>query len=248
MKAARPSLRVRAVSKTYGGRRTARNEALGPVDISVDKGEFVCLIGPNGCGKSTLLKTIAGIIEPTSGSVSSATVAYLPQESSLLPWRTLAANLSLPADIKGQDSKEAKTKAKKLLKEFDLHRFADFYPHTLSGGMQQKAALLRTMMQKPGLLLLDEPFSALDAITRSQMQMWLIELWAKARPAVVCVTHDVRETVLLADTIYVLSARPAMVKEKITVSLPRKNRADHMHEKRAADLQKRVNKLLMEEA
>lgn len=231
-------LTAKNLSKNYG-----RNiQALTEIELSVKKNEFVCLIGPNGSGKSTFLKIAANITAPSSGICQTTRqMSYMPQQPSLLPWRTVKENLSLSEQITGKVSKK---RADKLLKEFGLSQFADFYPHALSGGMQQKAALIRAVLPAPQLLLLDEPFSALDAITRRELQSWLIKLWQKDRPAVVCVTHDVREAILLADTIYVLSARPGRVKEKITVDLPRANRSKLIYSDKANKLEKHLSDLL----
>lgn len=220
-------------------------EVLISINFSIKKGEFVCIIGPNGSGKSTLLKIIAGISKPTSGRLKlDARISYLPQQPSLLPWRSTLQNLLLPDDLQKGSDKNTGLRAKKLMEEFDLAAFAGFYPHALSGGMQQKAALLRTVLQKPDLILLDEPFSALDAITRLELQKWLLNLWQKSRPGVICVTHDIREAIFLADTIYVLSERPGAVKKKVAVDLPRPRKRDHLLSKEAEKLEKQLNGLL----
>ncbi|HEX5456179.1 MAG TPA: ABC transporter ATP-binding protein [Candidatus Saccharimonadales bacterium] len=233
-------LEISGISKNYG-----EVHALSAVDLSVGKNEFVCIIGPNGCGKSTLLKIIAGISEATSGSLKSVPLAaYLPQKSSLLPWQTLRQNLLFPQKLKAAPDKKAEDRADRLLKEFGLSEFSGYYPHALSGGMQQKAALLRTVMIKPKLMLLDEPFSALDAITRAQMQKWLLDLWQKDRPSVICVTHDIREAILLADTIYVMSGRPGKVIRVIKTDMKCPRDQARMHSERAKKLEKELSSLL----
>lgn len=237
-------LSTASLAKSYKSAQ-GRINALLPVDISVKKGEFVCIIGPNGCGKSTLIKMAAGILEPSGGSVAKTDKSsYLPQQPSLLPWRTVKENLTLYDDLQKSPGKKPAIGAGRLLNEFGLGEFADFYPHSLSGGMQQKAALLRTVIAKPELMLLDEPFSALDAITRSELQSWLLGLWQRSRPGVMCVTHDMREAVFLADTIYVLSKRPGTIKKKITVDLPRPRRRGHLLLKEAKKLEKQLIDLL----
>lgn len=235
---------AKSLGKVYGhGQKQV--QALSSLDISVKKNEFVCLVGPNGCGKSTFLKIAAGLTTPSSGECKTALqMSYMPQESSLLPWRSVKDNLRLPTQISGKKSGAGEKQAEKLLDEFGLVEFADFYPHALSGGMKQKAALIRAVITNPRLLLLDEPFSALDAITRRELQNWLLKLWQKQRPAVVCVTHDVREAILLADTIYVISGRPGTIKEKIEVKFPRSKRVKLMYSKEAKALEKRLNNLL----
>lgn len=220
-------------------------KALSGVDLSVEKNEFVCVVGPNGCGKSTLLKIAGGILEHSSGDVNVIKkTAYLPQSPSLLPWRTIEDNMMLPAEIRKTGTKTARNKARKMLQEFDLSEFAETYPRALSGGMQQKAVLIRSVLTNPRLLLLDEPFSALDAITRVNMQSWLLDLWQKSRPAVVCVTHDIREAIFLSDTIYVMSGRPGTIKERLEVDLPRPRKHRHLHLEKAKKLEKRLNVLL----
>lgn len=233
-------LEIKGISKVYGG-----VNALSATGISVNKSEFVCIIGPNGCGKSTLLKIIAGIIEPTGGTLKSVPLtAYLPQQSSLLPWRSVRQNLLLAQDLKSKPEKTAGKNADKLLEEFGLSEFSSYYPHALSGGMQQKVSLLRTALQAPRLMLLDEPFSALDAITRTQMQKWLLDLWQKRRPSVICVTHDIREAIFLADTIYVMSGHPGRVIKVIKTGLKRPRQSAQMHSEKAKKLEKELSRLL----
>jgi ABC-type nitrate/sulfonate/bicarbonate transport system ATPase subunit len=192
--------------------------ALSPVSMTVAKGEFVCVIGRNGSGKSTLLKLIAGIEEPTSGTIQLATVAaYVPQGASLLPWRTAEGNLCLPGDVAHVRSEESRDSIRKLVADFGLAEFATFYPHQLSGGMQQKVALLRAALGNPSCLLLDEPFAALDAITRLELQDWLLELRKALHFSAICVTHDIQEAVRLADTIYVLNKQTNHTMKKFSV-------------------------------
>jgi ABC-type nitrate/sulfonate/bicarbonate transport system ATPase subunit len=212
---------LKDIGKVYN-QRTATITALASVDLSVGPKEFVCIIGPNGCGKSTLLKLIAGIEQPTSGSlIVDTNTAYVPQQPSLLPWRTVKQNLELPADIKGTASNAKQDDIEQMLHDFGLSEFANMYPRALSGGMQQKVALIRAVLFSPALLLLDEPFAALDALTRLELQSWLLRLRQRTHSAVVCVTHDIHEAVFLADTIYVLSQRPGCARQKLIVKHPR---------------------------
>jgi NitT/TauT family transport system ATP-binding protein len=214
-----PQLTAKNLGKVYG-----QSVALKSVDLKITAGEFVCVIGPNGSGKSTLLKLIAGIETPTSGNLTVATESsYVPQRPSLLPWRTVAGNLELPAGVRGLDPDQAEIK--RWLREFDLMAFANAYPATLSGGMQQKVALIRAVLYSPSLLLMDEPFAALDAITRLELQSWLLRLQQKTRATVVCVTHDIREAVFLADTVYVLSPRPGHIRRRFSVKHPPSGRS-----------------------
>lgn len=199
------------VSKSY--KKPGRDLAvLENIDLKVKPGEFVCVIGPNGCGKSTLLKIIAGIVSQSSGKLKIPTnLAYLPQQPSLLPWRTVKDNLFLASDMAGQPRASIEKRAGQLLKDFALDKFGDFYPASISGGMQQKVALIRSILLKPELILLDEPFSALDSITRIKMQSWLLDLWQKDTPGIVCVTHDISEAIFMADKIYVMGPRPGRI-------------------------------------
>jgi ABC-type nitrate/sulfonate/bicarbonate transport system ATPase subunit len=195
-------------------------KALKSISLRVKAGEFVCIIGPNGSGKSTLLKLIAGIESPTAGTLQAAAGgAYVPQQASLLPWRTVEANLALPAEIQPSLG-ITPDDIKRWLTEFGLSEFAAMYPAALSGGMQQKVALIRAALFSSSLLLLDEPFAALDAITRRELQAWLLDFKQKTRATVVCVTHDIHEAVFLADTIYVLSPRPGRIEWKFIVKHP----------------------------
>jgi ABC-type nitrate/sulfonate/bicarbonate transport system ATPase subunit len=193
--------------------------ALAPISISVSKEEFVCVIGRNGSGKSTLLKLIASIEKPTSGTIRlAASTAYVPQRPSLLPWRTVEKNLFLPGDVAGAKREHSRADIHKLLADFGLTKFMAFYPHQLSGGMQQKVALLRAALGNPACLLLDEPFASLDAITRLELQDWLLTLKQNIHASVICVTHDIREALRLADTIYVLNSKPGHTVEKFSVT------------------------------
>ena len=212
-------LELKNISKTYG-KRPRTLKVLASINITLGKEEFVAIIGPNGCGKSTLLKLIAGIEEPTTGKlISTVRSSYLPQQPSLLPWRTVEQNLALPGDIQRSSPKPepGKITTKQLLKDFGLLEFAAFYPHALSGGMQQKVALLRAVISSPSLLLLDEPFASLDALTRLELQRWLLDLKQRTRASIICITHDIREATFLADTIYVLSKRPGRVRQRFSV-------------------------------
>jgi ABC-type nitrate/sulfonate/bicarbonate transport system ATPase subunit len=227
-------LAVKNVSKTYG-KPPGALKVLSSVNITVGKAEFVAVIGPNGCGKSTLLKLIAGIEQPTSGKLtSSLRSSYLPQQPSLLPWRTVEQNLALPGDVRRDLPKQDLAATRQLLKDFGLLEFAAFYPRALSGGMQQKVALLRAVISSPALLLLDEPFAALDALTRLELQRWLLDLQQTTRAAVICVTHDIREAVFLADTIYVLSRRPGKVRQRFSV--PSSTAGQHALEQKLYEL------------
>ncbi len=204
--------------------------ALRGVSLHAREREFVTLIGPSGCGKSTLLNIICGLMEPDEGTISLhgvergprlGRVGYMPQRDLLLPWRRLLDNLILGPEVSGRDLALARSEARELLPLFGLEGFEGSYPAALSGGMRQRAALLRTFLCKQDLVLLDEPFGALDALTRRTMRSWLLEVWARFGQTMLFVTHDVDEAIYLADRVYVFSPRPGQVVKELQVSLPR---------------------------
>jgi len=203
---------------------------LSSIDLVANIGEFVSIIGPSGCGKSTLLNIIAGLDEADEGTVDLGeispndrlgNVGYMQQKDLLLPWRTVLDNAILGLELLGIHRKEAQKKAGTLIETFGLNGFEDQYPFRLSGGMRQRAAFLRTMLLDQELVLLDEPFGALDALTRAQMQRWLLKLWESWGKTILLITHDVDEAILLSDRIYVLTARPGRVKAAIKVDILR---------------------------
>lgn len=197
---------------------------LDEVSINLNPGEFVVLIGPSGCGKSTLFNIIAGLIRPDQGSIiidgqdwtgKTGRISYMQQKDLLLPSRNILDNVSIPLVLKGMPKKAARQQAAAYFKDFGLEGFENYYPRQLSGGMRQRAALLRTYLQASDILLLDEPFAALDAISRRSMQVWLKELSARYSASVLFITHDIEESLLLADRIYLFTARPARVRMEI---------------------------------
>lgn len=200
------------------------------VSFYLDQNEFVTLIGPSGCGKSTIFNMIAGIVPVEEGKVfidgrdctgEVGQVSYMYQKDLLLPWKKVIDNTILPLIIKGESVREARKKVIPYLKLFGLEGFEYKYPFQLSGGMRQRAALLRTYMFSKDIVLLDEPFGGLDAITRSKMQSWLLEVIEKVKASVLFVTHDIEEAIYLSDRIYVLTERPARIKEEVPIHLPR---------------------------
>jgi NitT/TauT family transport system ATP-binding protein len=212
--------------------------ALADVSLSVDAGEFLAVIGPSGCGKTTLLRTLGGLLVPTSGSVWIAgqtpvtagrakQVGYVFQDASLLPWRTVLQNVRLPLEVNRRNHASTHLRPERLLELMRLEEFSDYYPRELSGGMQQRVALARTLIFDPSLLLMDEPFGALDEITREAMRHELLRIWQSPltnggrRKTVVFVTHSIAEAVLLADRVAVLTAAPGRVKAIVDVDLPR---------------------------
>jgi ABC-type nitrate/sulfonate/bicarbonate transport system ATPase subunit len=191
------------------------------VDLAVARGEFAALLGPSGCGKSTLLRILAGLLQPTAGSTHAASVSYMPQRDLLLPWRRVIGNAVLAAELAGVPPDEARIRATALMGRFGLAGFERAWPAQLSGGMRQRLALLRTFLAPRETLLLDEPFGALDAITRRQMHGWLQGVLAAEPRTVLLVTHDVEEAISLADTVYVMSHRPGRIVARVEVDLPR---------------------------
>lgn len=212
------------------GRRSPDLAVLGGVSFTVRSGEFVTVIGPSGCGKSTVFNMLAGLESPDSGSVgfraadgedTASHSAYMPQKDLLFPWRSILDNTVLGLQVQGVPKAEARRRARELFPVFGLSGFEDARPSQLSGGMRQRAALLRTVVQERELLLLDEPFGALDSLTRTEMQSWLQQVWQRYRWMVLMITHDIREAVYLSDRVIVLSARPATVRHELRIDLPR---------------------------
>jgi ABC-type nitrate/sulfonate/bicarbonate transport system ATPase subunit len=205
------------------------------LDLSVREGEIAAVIGPSGSGKSTLLNILAGLDRPSGGEVSlrgsgdrrrAGEVAYMPQKDLLFPWRTIEDNAILGLEVGGLKKKEARERVAPLFAEFGLSGFEYSYPAQLSGGMRQRAALLRTVAMERPVLLLDEPFGALDSLTRTQMQLWLAETWQRHGWTILLVTHDIREAVFLADRVHVLTPRPARIARSLEIGLPRPRTVD----------------------
>ena len=206
-------------------------EALADVSIELADGEFVSIVGPSGCGKSTLLGLLAGLLEPTAGQILLdgaeptggllGRVGYMPQRDLLMEWRTTLQNATLGLELAGVDRSAARERALAEVGRFGLAGFEDRRPSALSGGMRQRAALLRTFLAGRDVLLLDEPFGALDTLTREAMREWLLRVWEADRKTILFVTHDVEEAVFLADRVYVMSGRPGCMRAAVEVSLPR---------------------------
>src|SRR3954468_22597934 len=229
MPSSAPKLYVDDVSMTFKT-PTGVFEALAPVTLSIPQGRFVSLIGPSGCGKSTIFNIIAGLLEPSTGRVlidgidatgTIGRVGYMLQKDLLLPWRTVLDNVILGMEIQGVPLHEARQRALPLLQRYGLAGFEYLYPNSLSGGMRQRAALLRTLLFDTDVILLDEPFGALDAQTKLQMQEWLMQLWSDFQKTVVFVTHDVEEAIYLSDEIHVMGTRPGRILETIPITLLR---------------------------
>ncbi|MCU0476546.1 MAG: ABC transporter ATP-binding protein [Anaerolineae bacterium] len=204
--------------------------ALGPVHLGIERGQFVCIVGPSGCGKSTLIKVVAGLQPATQGAVvlgetpirsPSPRVGLMFQAANLMPWRTVRDNVALPLELAGIKREQRAAAAEEMLQTLGLSEFAEVYPGGLSGGMAQRVALGRVLVQQPEVLLLDEPFGALDAMTREQISLDLLAQWRRTRQTVLMVTHDINDAVLMSDRVIVLSRRPGRVVADITIDLPR---------------------------
>lgn len=231
-----PALEVCGISKSFS-HRWRETSVLHNVSLTVEQQEFVSIVGPSGCGKSTLFHIIGGLIEPDDGVIKMngklvtgqrGEISYMPQQPALFPWRTIEDNVLLGSEIKGTSNDQAREATRHWLEKVGLGGFERAYPHMLSGGMQQRAAFLRALLAPQELMLLDEPFSALDALTRSEMQTWLLELWEENRRSVLFITHNIEEALLLSSSIYVFSGRPGSILHKIEVPFPRPRREEIM--------------------
>lgn len=222
----KPSVRLTEVSKVYGV-RNQRTPALDSISLDVAPGEFVCLVGASGCGKSTLLNLVAGLDSVTSGSLEvNGRTALMFQESALFPWLTAAGNIDLALRLSGVPKNDRPTRVAELLESVHLQDFAKKRPHELSGGMRQRVALARAFAQDAEILLMDEPFGALDAMTRDILHDELEKLWRERKFSVLFVTHNVREASRLGDRVLVLTSRPGKVAHEIEVKIPRPRRID----------------------
>jgi ABC-type nitrate/sulfonate/bicarbonate transport system ATPase subunit len=210
------SAELQRVTRRYG-----ELTALSELSLAVRSGEVLALVGPSGCGKSTLLELLAYLQAPDAGVVQAEPAAYMPQRDSLLPWRTALANAALALECTGVRGRDARERARPLFERFGLTGFEDARPYELSGGMRQRVALARTFLAGRPLLLLDEPFASLDAITRGAMQEWLADALRTEPRTVVLVTHDVQEAIYMADRVAIMSPRPGRVSAEIEVPLAR---------------------------
>jgi len=249
-----PVLEARGLDQVY---RSGQGElrALENVSLEVRGGEFVAIVGPSGCGKSTLLRILGGLLAPTAGAVyidgqplssPQRQVAYVFQNVNLLPWRTVLRNVLLPLEVAGTARAEASSRAESMLALVGLQGFADLYPRELSGGMAQRVAIARALVAQPELLLLDEPFGALDALSREQMNLELLRIWRARRVTAVMVTHDLQEAIFLADRVLVMSSRPGRIQAEIKVDLPRPRTLEVMYTEFFGALSRRVREVIRE--
>ena len=241
-------VRINHVEKIYDGRK-GKMVALNGVDLDIYENEFICVVGPSGCGKSTLLKILAGLLEPTSGAVyvngkkvegTGPERGVVFQQYALFPWLTVIKNVMFGLKLKGMPDDQAKEIAMKYIKMVQLEDFVDAYPQELSGGMKQRVAIARAYAVQPEVLLMDEPFGALDAQTRTQLQSELTRTWQEEKKTCFFITHDVEEAIILGTKVIVMSARPGRIKTVIDIDLPYPRTQDLKMQKEFLDLKARI--------
>ncbi len=215
--------------------------ALDSVDLTISEGEFVTIVGPSGCGKSTLLNLIVGLMRSSMGRIVfrgepidgiSTKIGYVTQKDNLLPWRTLIENVEIALEIKSVERDARRARAKELIDRVGLSGFEEHYPHELSGGMRQRANIIRTLIYDPELILMDEPFGPLDAQTRIVLQDQLLKLWAATKKTIIFITHDLVEAITLADRVVLMSSRPGKIKLIEAIAIPRPRDVFKIHESR----------------
>jgi len=254
-----PKLDARQVSLTHINERTRQPlEVLRRIDLTVSEGELVTIVGPSGCGKTTFLNAVDGLVRLSGGRIEvdgrlvegpGPDRAFVFQHDCLFPWRTVARNVSYGLELQGKLSRlEIRERARAIIDLVGLSGFAEHYPHELSGGMRQRVNIARALVMEPQLLLLDEPFAALDAQTREFMQIELLKILSRARTTALFITHQINEAIFLSNRVVVFSARPASIKEVIDVDLPGDRTLAIKHETRFVELEKRVWRLIEEEA
>lgn len=248
-----PAIDIKGVTKIFAGHESSSVHALGPVDLRIEPGSFVSVVGPSGCGKSTLLRLVAGLDMPTNGTMQrygaplngpSREVGIVFQEHVLFPWTTVLENVLLPADVLALPKAAARARAMRLLEMTGLKDFADLRPQMLSGGMKQRAAFCRAMLSDPRLLLLDEPFGALDALTREELSLELSRLWQDLGRTALLITHDIEEAILLGDRVLIMSERPGTIRADITVELPRPRSAETVRLPRFQEIKNQVRDII----
>jgi putative hydroxymethylpyrimidine transport system ATP-binding protein len=248
-------LSINELSYSFKNRQTIK-PIINSISLDVKEGEFVSVIGASGSGKSTLFKLITGLLEPDSGHIRIkgeqlekrlGKVGYMPQKSMLLPWRTVTDNVLLPLEISKNHKKKKIKEIHRRLSLFGLAEYANAFPHQLSGGMQQRVAFLRTIMTGKDLLLLDEPFGALDSLTKRSMHSWLLELWGELRKTVVFITHDLEEAILLSDRIYLLPNQIDQQILEIKVTLPRPRSPEMIYQPEFIAIRKELERLISDE-
>jgi NitT/TauT family transport system ATP-binding protein len=245
-------LHTQSLSLTYTD-RAGHLHALDDVSLHISPGEFVCLVGPSGCGKSSLLRTLAGLHPPTEGTISfdgrpltrpDPQIGSVFQKATLLLWRTVLRNITLPLELGGMERHAAADRALALVKLVGLEGFEDTYPITLSGGMEQRVAIARALAPRPKVLLLDEPFGALDALTRERMGQELLRIWTAEQTTVLMVTHSIGEAVLLADRTMVMSPRPGRIVAEFPIDLPRPRSVEMQYSDHFAHLARQIRQAI----
>ena len=230
--------------------------ALAATTLDVEEGAFVSIVGPSGCGKSTLFNIISGLIRPTAGRVllddrdvtgTTGHVGYMLQKDLLLPWRTVTENIVLGAALHGRVSRREREEAVALAERYGLAGFVDHFPHALSGGMRQRVALMRTLAFHKDVMLLDEPFGALDSQTRLRMQQWLLDVWADHGRTILFITHDVDEAIFLSDRVHVMSARPGHIRASFEIELDRPRGFELLTSDAFTELKKEILNLIYSE-
>ena len=253
-----PLIEVKSTSKTYATQSGERVHALSSVDLSIADGEFVCVVGPSGCGKSTLLRLLAGLdqADKETGSLSignkaltgpSPDVGVVFQSATLLPWLTVEQNVMLPLEVGARPNQDHRGRISDFLEIAGLKGFENKYPYELSGGMQQRVAIVRSLARDPKVLLMDEPFGALDALTRERMNSELQRIWEASKKTILLITHSIGEAIFLADRVVVMSARPGRIIADIPVNLPRpRNHRDTTGMPEYIELSRQIRELLGE--
>ena len=248
-----PLIRVAGLEKRFTSRHGEDVVALTGIDLEVRRGEFLSVVGPSGCGKSTLMRVVAGLLGPTKGNVTlngkpvtgpSNDVGIVFQAATLLAWRTVIDNAMLPAQLQRLDPVASRARVERLLNLVGLEGFERKYPFELSGGMQQRVAICRALSHDPSILLMDEPFGALDAMTREQMNLELMRIWSDEQKTVVFITHSIPEAVFLADRVVVMTPRPGRVARIIEVEVPRPRTLATLAEARFGELCGKIRALL----
>jgi NitT/TauT family transport system ATP-binding protein len=251
-----PLLGLSGIAKTFQTREGSTIQALGGIDLEIGSGEFLAVVGPSGCGKSTLLRLIAGLLEPSAGEIRLRDVpirgpqrefGIVFQAPVLFPWRTVLGNVMVPAHILRLDRGAAAKRARDLLALLGLEGTEGKYPYELSGGMQQRVAIARALIHDPATLLMDEPFGALDAMTRENLNVELLRVWEESRKTILFITHSIPEAVFLATRVLVLSARPGRVKGIIRVDLPYPRKISLMASDRLGAFAEQVRAMMEEE-
>jgi NitT/TauT family transport system ATP-binding protein len=245
------SVVVRSVQKRYSDKRRGVVEALGPIDLTVKRGEFVCLVGPSGCGKSTLLRIVAGLLRPSEGEIevnvaadAKAPFSMVFQDYGIYPWKTVEANVRFGLQLAGYSRSDTTEIAGEWLARLRLSDFASAYPDQLSGGMRQRVAIARALATDPEILLMDEPFAALDAQLREVLQAELLSMWEARQRTVLFVTHSLEEALVLGDRVVVMSARPGRIVESVDVPVPRPRTSGARSEQAISELRGRLWELL----